>query len=70
MSDTEARVVELELKLALTDDHLDTLNRTLFRQQQQLDLLQGQLRELHRQVHSPSESGDPSNPRDEIPPHY
>ena len=70
MSDTEARVLELELKLALTDDHLDTLNRTLFRQQQQLDLLQGQLRELHRQVHSSSESGDQSNPRDEIPPHY
>ena len=70
MSDTEARVLELELKLALTDDHLDTLNRTLFRQQQQLDLLQGQLRELHRQVNSANESGDQSNPRDEIPPHY
>lgn len=70
MSDTEARINELELKLALTDDHLDTLNRTLFRQQQQLDLLQGQLRELHRQVHAADGSAEPNNPRDELPPHY
>ena len=70
MSDTEARVLELELKQALTDDHVDTLNRTLFRQQQQLDLLQGQLRELHRHVHSADGGNEPGNPRDEIPPHY
>ena len=44
MSNAEARIAELELKLALTEDHLDTLNRTLFRQQQQMDLLQEQLR--------------------------
>lgn len=70
MSDTESRITELEVKLALAEDHLDTLNQTVFRQQQQLDLLQGQLRELHRQVRSSNDGGSPDNPMDEIPPHY
>ena len=70
MSDIEARITELELKLALTEDHLDTLNRTVFRQQQQLELFQGQLRELHRQLRSANNVGSPDNPMDEIPPHY
>jgi len=70
MNSAEARIAELELKLALTDDHVDTLNRTLFRLQQQLDLLQEQMRELHRQVHAADGSTESNSPRDEIPPHY
>ena len=65
----ESRITELEIKLGLSEDHLEELNRTVFRQQQQFDLLQAQIRELY-QLLQPEAPGDPRNPRDEIPPHY
>lgn len=65
----ESRITELEIKLALSEDHLEELNRTLFRQQQQIDLLQAQIRELY-QLMQPSAPSEPRNPRDDIPPHY
>ena len=54
----DARLTELEIKLAYAEDLLETLNLTVFRQQEQIELLQHQLRELHRQVQAvaPSES--------------
>ena len=65
----QARLTELETKLAFAEDLLDTLNQTVARQQGQLDLLQEQLRLLHRQLQDvrPDET---RTPRDEIPPHY
>lgn len=65
----QARVDELELKLAWAEDQLDALNATVFRQQQQMDLLQEQLRVLRQQFNDtlPAEAG---SLRDEIPPHY
>jgi len=65
----ETRITELEIKLGLSEDHLDELNRRVFRQQQQIDLLQAQIRELY-QLLQPAAPGEPRNPRDEIPPHY
>ena len=67
--EAERRVEELEVKLAYAEDLLDTLNTTVFRQQQQLDLLQEQLRML-RQQFSDSLQGEQGSLRDEIPPHY
>jgi SlyX protein len=67
--DAESRIAELEIKLAYSEDLLDTLNTTVFRQQQQIDLLQEQLRVLRQQFNDsmPAEQG---SLRDEIPPHY
>ena len=65
----EPGIGELEIKLGLAEDHLQELNRTVFRQQQQIDLLQAQLRELY-QMMQPADSIEPRNPREEIPPHY
>ena len=65
----ESRISELEIKLGLAEDHLDTLNRTVFRQQEQLDLLQAQIRELARMTLA-NEPGEPRNLADEVPPHY
>ncbi len=67
------RLTELETKLCLTEDLVEALNRTVYRQQQQLDLLQAQLRLLYGQMQAnsePSEPAEPRNLRDEIPPHY
>ena len=65
----QARLTEIETKLAFAEDLLETLNQTVVRQQAQIDLLQEQLRLLHRQLQDvrPDET---RTPRDEIPPHY
>lgn len=65
----ESRINELEIKLGLSEDHLEELNRTVFRQQQQIDLLQAQIRELY-QLLQPTTPIEPRNLRDDIPPHY
>lgn len=67
------RVADLEIRVNAAEDLVDTLNHTIFRQQQQLDLLQAQLRHLHGQMTSASEGNAATQPRDlrdEIPPHY
>lgn len=75
----EDRLTELEIKISLTEDLVEELNRTVYRQEQRLELLQEQLRLLHRQMQSASDShGSPESfdsfelrdPREEIPPHY
>lgn len=65
----EDRLTELELKASDLEDQVDALNRTVFRQQQQIDLLLGELRELRSQVGQHS-GGAFRSLRDEIPPHY
>ena len=71
MTDTmNGRLTELEIKLSLTEDLVDELNRTVFRQQEQIDLLQAQLRLLYGQMQARPEPEEPRNLRDEIPPHY
>lgn len=64
------RLTELEIKASLTEDLVDELNRTVYRQQQQIDLLQAQLRLLYKQMQTTAEPAEPRNLRDEIPPHY
>lgn len=68
-ADTLDRLTELETKLAFAEDLLDTLNQTVIRQQDQIDLLQQQLRLLHRQLQE-AQPAEPRAARDEIPPHY
>ncbi len=66
---TEDRLMELEIKTALSEDLLEELNRTVYRQQQQIEQLQQELRALRQQVQVslPAES---NGPNDETPPHY
>jgi SlyX protein len=73
MADEKAvtdRLVEIEAKLALAEDLLDEVNRTVFRQQQLIDRLQQELRALQEVVESGADAGEAQGPRDEIPPHY
>ena len=65
----EARLNELEAKLAFAEDLVETLNQTVIRQQAQLDLMQQQLRLLHQRMQE-AIPDDARAPRDEIPPHY
>jgi len=65
----EDRLIALETKVALGEDQIDALNRSVYRMQEQIDLLQAQIRELYLLM-QPAGPGEARNPRDEIPPHY
>jgi len=65
----ESRITELEIKISYAEDLVDELNRTVFRQQQQIDFLARELDALRQQLQSatPQQS---NSLFDEIPPHY
>lgn len=65
----EERLTELEIKAGFAEDLLDTLNATIYRQQQQIERLQREVRELRDQLRS-SMPAEGRSLRDEIPPHY
>ena len=67
--DTDQRLNELEIKASYSEDLLDQLNLTIYRQQQQIDRLVQELSILRQQMPEPSD-GAPRNLRDELPPHY
>ena len=67
--DMESRINELEIKLSFTEDLVEELNHTVSRQQEQISLLQDELRVLYLQMQQYS-PGEKSGLRDEIPPHY
>ena len=71
-NDTETRLAELEIQVALQNDLLDSLNDTVARLQQALDLHQAQLRLLYGRLQEKDGSGSNQtfNPAAEIPPHY
>ena len=60
--------MELEIKASYTDDLLDQLNMTIFRQQQQMDALLAELRELRQRM--PEAGAGTTSLLDELPPHY
>ena len=66
----ESRLAEIEIKLSYSEDMLEELNRTVFRQQQQIEHLQKELRVLSQQLQTDETQAEPRNLRDEIPPHY
>ena len=67
--DLDARVTELEIKSAFADDLVEELNRTVYRQQQQIEQLQLELAALRRHVQT-LQPAAPGSPGDERPPHY
>ncbi len=69
LQEVESRVTELEIKSAFSEDLVEELNRTVYRQQQQIEQLQLELAALRRQVQA-SHPASPGSPGDERPPHY
>ena len=63
------RLENLEIKASFTEDLLDQLNMTIFRQQELIDRLTQEVIQLRQQA--PEGGGAaPRNLRDELPPHY
>ena len=65
----ENRLTEIEIKLTQIEDLVETLNLTVFRQQEQIATLQQQHQLLSEQLQALALS-DPCAPGDEVPPHY
>lgn len=65
----DERIEKLESKLMAAEDQIDELNRTVWRQQQEVDLLREQLQHLAQQMKASHPAGA-SRPEDEIPPHW
>lgn len=66
---TDNRLTHLEIKVGFTDDLLDEINQTLYRQQQQIEMLTRELQTLRAQA-GDAGNGDTRSPRDDLPPHY
>ena len=65
----DERITNLEIKLSFSEDLLEELNQTVFKQQQRIELLVKEIQALKLQMASNMPS-DENSPRDEIPPHY
>ncbi len=64
------RLVDLEVKAAYAEDLLDQLNTLVYQQQQQIDALLRELRQLRERLPESGGGAEVRNLRDEIPPHY
>ena len=66
---TDQRLTDLEIKASFTEDLLDQLNQVIVRQQQEIDLLMREVRQLRLQM--PDNTGPASGKAsEELPPHY
>ena len=65
----DKRLTDLEIKSSFTDDLLDEINQTLYRQQQQIEHLTRELQTLREQSADTGGLGARSL-RDELPPHF
>ena len=65
---SEERITNLEIKLSFTEDLIEKLNETVYKQQQQIEFLYRELKTIKEQASSGGGGGVSS--QDEIPPHY
>jgi uncharacterized coiled-coil protein SlyX len=69
-TDNEARIDELESRLAQQDQSILELSDELYRQQQQIAQLEMQVRQLSARLTEATPPEPSGNPADEVPPHY
>lgn len=65
----DERLEKIETKLSLSEDLLESLNDTVYRQQRQIEQLQREIATLREQMRA-AQPNEPRNLNDEIPPHY
>ena len=66
---TDHRLTELEIKASFNEDLLDQLNQVVIGQQQQIDALVREVKQLRQQMPESSQGGF-SRAGDDLPPHY
>jgi SlyX protein len=66
---SDERITNLEIKLSFTEDLIEKLNETIYKQQQQIEFLYRELKAIKEQASSSGGDGS-GNLKDDIPPHY
>ena len=69
LDQVDTRLTNLEIKASYIEDLLDTLNQTVFSQQQQIDQLSREIGSLRQQARDASARAE-AGARDDLPPHY
>ncbi|MCB1582290.1 MAG: SlyX family protein [Marinicella sp.] len=67
---TESKFIDLETRMAFLEDTVDALNKTVYQQSSQLDLLQHTIKNLQQHMKQVQNDIKEIKPEDEIPPHY
>ncbi|MEA9598994.1 SlyX family protein [Polynucleobacter sp. AP-Sanab-80-C2] len=65
---TDDRITNLEIKLSFTEDLIEKLNETVYKQQQQIEFLYRELKAIKEQASSGGVGS--GSLKDDIPPHY
>lgn len=66
----EERLVDIEIKIARSDDLLEALNQVVYEQQKKIDRLEALYSALLQRVPDSSDGGADRNIEDDRPPHY
>jgi len=64
---TDDRITNLEIKLSFSEDLIEKLNETVYKQQEQIEFLYRELKAIKEQA---SSGGGGASLKDDIPPHY
>ena len=64
---SDDRITNLEIKLSFTEDLIEKLNETIYKQQQQIEFLYRELKAIKEQT---NHTGGGTSLKDEVPPHY
>lgn len=68
--ETQARIDELETRLALQDQSILELSDEMYRQQRRMGELEDQLRMLTQRLETLAAPAEARDSADEVPPHY
>lgn len=63
-------IVDLQIRLAHQEDHIQELDKIIYRQQQSIDVLTQKITLLEKQLRSVTESNILNPAEDKPPPHY
>ncbi len=67
---SEARLIDIESKLAFQEDQIEEMNKTIYQQQQRIERLEAICEALAKQMRSLAEAGNEKAAANERPPHY
>jgi SlyX protein len=70
LTSLEVRMAELEIKISFSEDLVETLNTTVYRQQLQIEQLVLEIRAMREEKRNEEARAGQKNIRDDIPPHY
>jgi SlyX protein len=66
----EEKLIDMEIRFAHQQDHIDQLDQVIYRQQQAIDLLTEKLVQLEKRMKTMAESNILKPEEESPPPHY